>query len=492
MASLVSAWRAAAAGLAVLFAAGGAAAAPAGSLALQDCRLEHPLRLASAAARCASLNVAEDPTHPAGATITLKLAVVPALDRRSTAAPLFVLAGGPGQSAIDLYVAFAAAFSRINREHDIVMLDQRGTGRSAPLQCRFPPDWSGGAAEPQRLRADARACLETLGAHVRFYTSSIAVQDLEAARIALGYPRISLYGVSYGTRMAELYLRRHGDVVAAVILDGVTDPEKPIGPDTPLDGERALEQILARCGDARDCAEAYPTLRADLAALRTRFGPGRVALTLADPDSGEPRTVEFNRALLNAALRMLSYSSSQAALLPRLIHQGAAGELAPLAAQSLLVERQLGEQLAAGMQLSVVCSEDEPFFAVARIDRAQLARTYQGTDQIDALQELCKVWPRGPVDADLHAPLHSDVPALLLSGEADPVTPAADAERVAAGFTRHRHLRLDGEGHGQLATGCVPRIRFEHPVEHAQAGGFAGAIGSEEPGDLAVARRERG
>jgi pimeloyl-ACP methyl ester carboxylesterase len=110
------------------------------------------------------------------------------------------------------------------------------------------------------------------------------------------------------------------------------------------------------------------------------------------------------------------------------------------------------------MQYSVLCSEDAPFIAAATIDRAALARTYLGLDQIDAMLEICKLWPRGPMDPDLHSPLHSDVPTLLLSGEADPVTPPADAERAGQGLTRKRHLVLSGEGHGQLSVSCTPRL----------------------------------
>ena len=163
---------------------------------------------------------------------------------------------------------------------------------------------------------------------------------------------------------------------------------------------------------------------------------------------------------MSAALRLLSYSSNEASLLPVLIHQASLGRLAPLAAQPVMMSRQIGDQLAIGMQLGVVCSEDVPFFPHP-IDRDRLARTYQGTEQIDAFESLCALWPRGPVDADLHRTLHSEVPTLLLSGEADPVTPPAEAERLAAGLTRHRHLILKGEGHGQLATGCVPRLIAE-------------------------------
>lgn len=145
-------------------------------------------------------------------------------------------------------------------------------------------------------------------------------------------------------------------------------------------------------------------------------------------------------------------------MLPTLIHRAAEGALAPLAAQTVMTARQVGDQLAIGMQNSVICSEDVPFFGAAPVDAAAISRTYQGPDQVDGFREICKLWPRGPVDSDLHSPLKSDIPTLLLSGEADPVTPPADAERAAQGLANYRHLILRGEGHGQVATGCVPEL----------------------------------
>lgn len=438
-----------------------AAAGPAASqglMPLHECRLEHPLRVSSLEARCGVLAVAENPAEPSGATIDLHVAVVPALNRRATAAPLFILAGGPGQAASALYASYSGAFARINRNHDIVMLDQRGTGRSAPLNCSYPEDWQQAANDLPQVRKATLACLAALGDHVRYYTTSVAVGDLDKVRRALKYARIDLYGSSYGTRVAQLYMRRHPQATHAVILDGVTYPQQIIGPDTPADGERALDLIVARCARAPDCGAAYPTLRQDLDALRRRFGPDRQALTISDPGSGLPLAIEFNRALLNGALRFLSYNATEASLLPTLIRQGAAGNLGPLASQTIMMTRQIGDNLASGMQNTVVCSEDAPLFAGANIDRQRIAQTYQGTDQLDALAQICQIWPRGPVDADLHSALASDIPTLLLSGEADPVTPPQDAERAAQGLTHHRSLVLPGEGHGQAATGCVPRL----------------------------------
>jgi len=439
--------------------AAGVAAQPA-PLSLHECRLEHPLRLASIAARCGVLKVPEDRAQAGGASIDLAVAVVPALNRRSTAAPLFVLAGGPGQGAAAMYASYAGAFARVNRTHDIVLVDQRGTGASGALTCDYPEDWLTPDDPLPLLRQATLDCLHKYGERVRFYTTSAAVADLEAVRQALQAPAVDLYAVSYGTRVAQQYMRHFPAAVHAVVLDGVTFPEQAIGPDIPLDAQRALDLIIKRCRDSRECAQAYPDLQQDLDGLRRQFGPQKALLTLDDPNSGQPLKVEFNRGMLNASLRFLSYSAGQSSLLPALIHRGTQGALGPLAAQTVMMGRQVGSQLASGMQNTVICSEDVPFFPRA-LDRPAIERTYQGADQLDALVEICKLWPHGPVDADLHSPLRSDIPTLLLSGEADPVTPPADAQRAALGLSHHRHLVLSGEGHGQLTTGCVPKLMAE-------------------------------
>ena len=433
-----------------------AAAENAAILPTIECRLEHPLRLISIEARCGTLSVPLDREHPQAGYIDLKVAVVPALNRRSTAAPLFLLAGGPGQSAMQVYVALSSAFARINRNHAVVLLDQRGTGISNQQSCVYPEDWLEPDDPIPALRKATVDCLAKLGSQVRFYTTSVAVRDLDEVRAALGFDQIDLYGGSYGTRVAEQYMRRYPAHVHAVILDGVTYPQQAIGAETPEDAERSLNLIVARCLQSPDCAATYPQLQDQLKSLLKQFGPQKVMVTIDDPNSGLPLEIEFNRRILNVALRLLSYSSMQASLLPALIHEAAHGKLRPLAAQSVMNMRQISDQLANGMQYSVICSEDQPLFA--GIDRAAIAKTYQGTDMMDALHEICRLWPKGPVDADLHAPLRSDIPTLLLSGEADPVTPPVDAERAASGLTRHRHLILKGEGHGQLPTGCMPIV----------------------------------
>jgi pimeloyl-ACP methyl ester carboxylesterase len=193
--------------------------------------------------------------------------------------------------------------------------------------------------------------------------------------------------------------------------------------------------------------------------VRAALKVSTVPISVPDPASGEEISFEFGAEHLAAVLRLLSYTSEYATLLPLVLHAAAAHEdYAPLAAQYLMVERAYAESIATGMHNTVACAEDVPYFASRTIDRARLAATYLGTRQLDGLQSVCRVWPRGPVDEDLHAPLQSNVPALLLSGSDDPATPPTFAHEAAAAFTHHLEVVLEGFGHGQLTAPCVDRL----------------------------------
>ena len=156
---------------------------------------------------------------------------ISAISRRKEPDPLFVAAGGPGAAATEFYARFAAAFGgHPRRERDIVLVDQRGTGGSNRLDCAEHEDALAGAAAAA-IAASTHACLDSLAParDVAYYTTSLAVQDLERVRAALGYERINLYGTSYGTRVAQHYLRRFPQRTRAVILDGVVPVEVALG-----------------------------------------------------------------------------------------------------------------------------------------------------------------------------------------------------------------------------------------------------------------------
>jgi len=462
-----SARRAIALGI-LLSVAAGRAALGAPALAFTPCELEHPLRLTVLAAECGVLKVPENPQEPQGRQIGLQVARVGAISRRKQPDPLFVLAGGPGAAASAFYAGVAPAFARILRERDIVLLDQRGTGRSNPLDCAEPGDLLGSAGEAE-ISAATRTCLAALAsrADVADYTTSLAVQDLERVRAALGYERINLYGASYGTRVAQHYLRHFPARTRSVILDGVVPVGQPVGAATALDAEAALASILKRCARDAACRGRFGDPASDYHAVRAALRLSTVPISVRDPTTGDDRSFEFGATHLASVLRLLSYTSEYAALLPLVLHAAAAHEdYAPLAAQYLMVERAYAQSIATGMHNTVVCAEDVPLFATLPIDRARLAATYLGTRQLDGLEAVCRVWPRGPADADLHAPLSSEVPALLLSGSDDPATPPAYAHEAARAFEHHLEVVLEGFGHGQLTAPCVDRVMARF-VAHA-------------------------
>lgn len=439
----------------------GSGGSTAPTLAFKPCMLTHPSRLASLKAECASLEVPENPSGE-GRRIRLSIVRDPAISERKAADPLFIIAGGPGMGAQEMYAGTAAAFARIGRDRDIILVDQRGTGRSEPLQCDFDPgdEWmQGREPTPDSIDAAVRSCLDKLraGHDVRQYTTSVAVRDLEAVREALGAPRINLYGISYGTRVAQHYLRRYPDRVRSVILDGVVPPGLALGPAVATDAEAALARILRRCTAQPACRSAFGDPAATYRGLMAQLRAAPREVRLPDPRTGEPRSLRFGHRHLAAVLRLSSYSAAQASLLPVALHEAAAKDnFTPLAATLLMLQDSLEGSLAAGMHYSVVCSEDIPF--VGGVDRARLGSTYMGAETLDLLQRVCAQWPRGPVDADLRRPLASAVPVLLLSGADDPVTPPAYGEAALRGLAAARHVVLAGEGHGQFAASCMDKV----------------------------------
>jgi pimeloyl-ACP methyl ester carboxylesterase len=443
-----------------LWASAGHSSGAVTGLVLTPCRLEHALGVTSLEAQCGRLKIPENRSLPGGRQLELFVARIPALSRKHSPEPLFVLAGGPGLGASTFYASVAPAFARIRRNHDIVIVDQRGTGKSQPLNCPFDEQqfWDASNADTVRIMSECRALLEPEH-ELTQYTTSIAVQDLDAVRAALGYARIALYGSSYGTRVAQHYARRYPQHTQALILDGVVPPAQVLGPSTPLDAEHALHEIFARCRADAACFKRFGDPAVDYQQLRAKLTTGSVPVTLLDARTGLPTQLQFSAAAFAGALRLASYSADQAALLPLALHlANDLNQYGPLASLYLTAARGYDAVLAYGMHNSVVCAEDVPLFATQTQQPGVLADTFLGNTQVEALQALCRAWPRGPMDADLHQPLASHAPALLMSGTADPVTPATFGDMAALGFASALHLKFAGQGHGQLLHACVDRI----------------------------------
>ena len=437
----------------------GAAAA---ELPLERCRLASD-PLPAAFARCGTLAVPEDPSSADGRTVELFVARVPSLSSAPRPDPLLLIAGGPGESTVDMYLQLRGAFEPARRERDVILVDQRGTGRSAAgFSCGVPEDLSLDATGAAQLGAYIDRCLAELEHDPRFYTTSVAVQDLDRVRAALGIEQWNVYGVSYGTRVAQHYLRRYPEHTRAVVLDGVVPPDLALGPDIAREAQRALEQIYARCAADDGCHERFANLPTEFRELLARLDaapvsvPGARSTDSTGDASAASATGQFTAQELRALVRLLSYNAATVALLPALLHEAYAGDYAPLANQMTTTLRRLPESLSFAMSNSVTCTEDVPFAAAGA--REGLAATYLGTRIVDALDAICARWPRGVLDADFKAPVVSDRPALLLSGSNDPITPPAYAARSAATLAHATQLVGDRQGHGIVAVGCVPRL----------------------------------
>ena len=401
-------------------------------------------------AQCLSVPVPEDRAHPGGRQIQLRVAVLKALTEKPAADPLFFIAGGPGQAATDAYVEEAAAFERLRYTRDIVLVDQRGTGGSNRLDCAPAP-----GDDYARASAD---CLKHLPGDPRFYTTSVAVQDLDAVRAALGYTRIDLYGISYGTRVALEYLRRFPARTRALVLDGVVPADRALGPEVSLDAQRALGLIFSRCAADAACHKAFPDLADEFHALQQDLGAHPVTVTLRDPLTGAPRQEKLGWNDVAGAVRLMSYQSETASLLPLFIHQAAGGDYGPLMGAALMFTREIQGGFAQGMQAAVLCTEDAPYYHDDPGTTAVMRDTYLGGLTMDELLKSCAAWPRGVISQDFKQPVRSDKPVLLLSGEDDPITPPADAEHAAMTLSNSLSLTVPGQGHGNAFRGCVPRL----------------------------------
>lgn len=422
------------------------------SIALEECRLTGGVM-----ARCGVLTVAENPDAPDGRTIALDIAVLPATGSSNVvqADPLFLLAGGPGQSATEVYPLAVYLFEEVNRTRDIVLIDQRGTGEESGFTCdnltdeSLPDDLPDAAAVA--LLDECRAALAER-ADLTQYTTDRFIADLEAARLALDYDTINLYGASYGSRAALAYMRRHPDVIRSAVLDAVAGPELVLYRDMPRDGQRALDLLFERCAADAACHAAFPDVRAEYDDLLARLATPQ-AITVAHPLTNEPLEFQMTRDRLGQYVFNVLYSAEFQSLLPLLIHHAhETGDFAPLIIQALSVGS--GAGLYTGLLYAVACSEDAPL-----IDPAAETQTDTSFGSFAAnFQAICAGWPRAEVAGDLRQPLQSDIPTLLLSGGSDPVTPPTYAEAAAATLPNSRHLVVPGYGHGVLAVGCMPRV----------------------------------
>jgi pimeloyl-ACP methyl ester carboxylesterase len=419
---------------------------------LAECRLPKVAQ----AVQCGTLDVPENRQQPNGRRLSIFVALLPANTLSPKPDPLVLLAGGPGQAASTLG-PFALSLTAIRRTRDIVLIDQRGTGRSSPLACpAFAPD------EHAEFDTDpvpkALLCAWQLagkGVDAAQYTTSAWVADLDDMRQALGYDKLNLWGGSYGTRVAQEYLRRHPAHVRSVVLDGVAPPSLRISFDVWRTRDDALDGVIAACRASAPCAKAHPDPAATLEDIRHALEGGRT-VSVRDPRTGVAREIRAEFDTIIGALQPLTYSPEAASLIPELLALAHDGQYAPLLAASLTVVGDLPYEFNPALFYSVTCSEDAP--RVTRDERANGVADVRVRSLARRALAVCDQWPKGSYPADFTMPVQSALPVLLLSGGLDPVTPPVYGDEVAKGLPNSRHVIAAGFGHIVSSHACAPRL----------------------------------
>jgi pimeloyl-ACP methyl ester carboxylesterase len=408
---------------------------------------------------CGKLTVFENRETRTGRTIDLNIVVLPAFDQKTKAEPLFDLAGGPGASSVDRAAFYAGPGKDYRRRHDVVCVDQRGTGKSNRLAIprEKTPSYYLSEMFPIDYVKEMRHALEKR-ADLTKYTTSIAMDDLDDVRAWLGYDRINLFGASYGTQAALVYIRQHPEHVRSAILLGVAPTDLKVPLHHAESGELAMDLLLSECEQDARCNAAFPQIRDDWKNVLTQLEKQPVRVEYSPPGKAAPTTVEIQRGVFAEKIRTWMYGRDKSAWIPLIVHHAANSDFGPFLQQA--IGPSIPDFVADGAYLSVTCAEDVPF-----IDQEEAAKLNAdnpfGNYRVFQQTRACGMWPRGEIPTDFLQPVHSNAPVLILSGNMDPVTPPKYGEEVAKYLPNSRHVIVPEAGHGMDGLSdqeCVDRL----------------------------------
>jgi pimeloyl-ACP methyl ester carboxylesterase len=439
------------------------------TLVLAACRFADLTR----AARCGTLSVPENPDKPGGRRLSISVAVVPATHAPALADPIVVLQGGPGEDTISSAGYYAERFAPLLDDRDLLLIDQRGTGKSGALPCILYSARDPGASLRDVFPVAAvKRCAQRLKARADLtqYTFDRFANDLEQVRRGLGYGALNLYAGSYGTRAAQVYMRNFPASARTAYLGSAvpTDAANPLA--FAKTSQTALEMLFDACGADAACNSAYPKLREEFRAVMARLDTGTVRVSI--PQRAGKATLYRGRVV--EWMRSRLYRPKSATMLPWMIHRAYAGDWNPLVKDLLSDAREADPDFSFGLFLSITCSEDVAFIREPDVAR-ETHGTFLGDYRVRQQQAACKEWPTRALPKDYSAPVISAVPALFISGDADGGTPLWYADHVAAGFSNRIQVIVKGQGHTEWSD-CLAQLQ-----QRLVRGGTVSGLGSSCP-----------
>ncbi|WP_330147840.1 alpha/beta hydrolase [Shewanella oncorhynchi] len=403
---------------------------------------------------CGFVTVPENPNKPDGKQIQVHYVVLPAVKNANHEEALLAIAGGPGQSAIENAAGFDAMLSKVRQQRDILLIDQRGTGRSNVLAC------DEGAQSPLSFDddnvdtlAETQKCLAKIDADVTQYGSLNAIKDFEAVRAHLGYKKLHIYGISYGTRMAQLYMRLYPAHLATVTLDGIVPMQQSVL-EIGSAIDRGFDLLFKDCQATAACNSQFPELKADFERVDAKLATGPVMENVYDPVTGEKTMLTMTRGKFSGSIRMALYQANVRALLPHAIHQASKNNFQPILGLYALTIDNAG--MAMGMHASVVCGED--MHRITPTMREQAKKSFMGRTMLEGLEATCSIWKVPAVDNSFSEPINSNIPTLLLSGEIDPATPPSWGELAMEKLTNAKHFVAPYATHGVAYQSCANNL----------------------------------
>lgn len=435
---------------------------PTGCTTMLAPKTDNPLNALLPAAdermHCGYVTVPE--THDAndGRTLQIAVVVLKATGKDLLADPLFLLQGGPGGGTIDTYQARLRSHA-IRERRDIVLFDQRGTGRSQPLlRCTEPYDADVRTAEQRlsfeestRISEEAIAqCRERLtreGVRLDAFDSVENARDIDDVRRALGYQKINLYGVSYGSQLAQHAMRVTPDSLRTVILDAVAPLAGSFVMDVSKSENRALTEFFTACADDSICSRDYPNLEARYFELVAQLDAAPLRVRVDDPNTGRTYQAWLDGQTLQDMFFQTLYSAEILPLLPRLIEDLRAGDTG--FAGNILSLFAFDQSVALGMYFSVICAEDVDFdprsIDTSKI-RPQIAE--HAVDEAESLLRMCRNWNVSALPSIVNQPVRSAVPTLVLNGRFDPITPPSNGVDAAAELSTSYVFTFSNSAHG--------------------------------------------
>ncbi|WP_229817289.1 alpha/beta fold hydrolase [Thalassotalea profundi] len=417
-------------------------------LTIEDCHIDGIKQQV----KCGTLQVPENYQQPNGTQININFAVIPAIDRTQNKEPLMFLAGGPGQAAAEIAATLRQGFTEVRKTRDLILVDQRGTGKSHPLQCDEVEGNSPYTSIPEELDLeDVKQCLAQLEGDLSQYNTENAIRDFDAVRAALGHEKITIYGGSYGTRAGLVYMRMFPQSLSAVVLDSVGPIEVPIGT-FGQSSARSFNMLLAHCMEEESCKQAYPDLAQEFATVIERLEENPITVTITHPRLGTPTEFVISRLKFISTIRMQLYSVEMRTMVPLIIHQAFLGNFAPLAGLTAAQESSMGMYV--GLLFNIVCNEDLPRIS-DEMWRKDADNNFGQDASHLAWKTVCPIWPQYRLGESFYQAVTADIPTLIISGDVDPVTPPSNGDYADKSLPNSKHIILKNSAHTPGPSTCA-------------------------------------